>query len=92
MIKLGSRLGDAGETVYLELIKSAEQKEKERVSAALARLSDEDREVIVLRDLEGFTGPEAAALLDVDLGALKSRLHRARLRLMAELREVTDVD
>ena len=66
--------------------------EKERVSAALARLSDEDREVIVLRDLEGFSGPEAAALLDVDLGALKSRLHRARLRLMAELREVTDVD
>lgn len=65
--------------------------EKGRIRAALARLSDEDREVIVLRDLEGFTGPEAAALLEVDLAALKSRLHRARLRLMAELREVTDV-
>jgi len=30
IIKLGRRLGDAGETAYLELIKSAEQKEKER--------------------------------------------------------------
>lgn len=64
---------------------------KERVTAALERLGDEDREVIVLRDLEGFTGPEAAALLEVDLAALKSRLHRARLRLMAQLREVPDV-
>lgn len=59
---------------------------QERVQAALGRLSVEDREVIVLRDLEGLSGPEAAALLHLDLGALKSRLHRARLRLMASLR------
>src|SRR6185436_12217215 len=30
IVRLGRRLGDAGETAYLELIKSAEQKEKER--------------------------------------------------------------
>src|SRR5438552_3747512 len=30
IIRLGPRLGDAGETAYLELIKSAEQKDKER--------------------------------------------------------------
>jgi len=30
IIKIGHRLGDAGETAYLELVKSAEQKEKER--------------------------------------------------------------
>jgi large subunit ribosomal protein L17 len=30
IIRLGRRLGDAGETVYLELVKSAEQKDKER--------------------------------------------------------------
>jgi large subunit ribosomal protein L17 len=30
IIRLGSRLGDAGETAYLELVKSAEQREKER--------------------------------------------------------------
>jgi large subunit ribosomal protein L17 len=30
IVRLGRRLGDAGETAYLELVKSAEQKEKER--------------------------------------------------------------
>jgi large subunit ribosomal protein L17 len=30
IVRLGRRLGDAGEVVYLELVKSAEQKEKER--------------------------------------------------------------
>jgi large subunit ribosomal protein L17 len=30
ILKIGRRLGDAGETAYLELVKSAEQKEKER--------------------------------------------------------------
>ena len=46
-----------------------------------------DRKKITLRDLEGLSGPEAAEALKIGLPALKSRLHRARLRLMAELRE-----
>jgi large subunit ribosomal protein L17 len=40
IVRLGPRLGDAGETAYLELIKSAEQKEKERqerIAAAEAK-------------------------------------------------------
>lgn len=56
-----------------------------RLHAALEHLSDADREVLVLRDLEGLTGPEAAEVLGLELAALKTRLHRARLRLMAEL-------
>lgn len=55
--------------------------------AALDRLPAEDREVLTLRDLEGLSGPEAADALGIGLPALKSRLHRARLRLMAELRD-----
>lgn len=54
---------------------------------ALDRLPTDDREIIVLRELEGLTGPEAAQLLGIALGAAKSRLHRARLRLAAALRE-----
>lgn len=61
------------------------------VRQALAHLPEEDRVAIELRDLEGLSGPEAAAELGVSLDALKSRLHRARLRLMAELRR-TGVD
>jgi RNA polymerase sigma-70 factor (ECF subfamily) len=62
--------------------------ERSAVQAALGRLTEDDREVIVLRDIEGLSGPEAATMLGIEVGALKSRLHRARLRLMAELRPV----
>jgi len=59
--------------------------DRARLQAALDGLSEEDREVIVLKDLEQLTNPELAELLDLSLAAVKSRLHRARLRLMAEL-------
>ena len=57
------------------------------LSDALDALAPEDREVIVLRDLEGLSGEEAARVLGLELPALKSRLHRARLRFAARLRE-----
>lgn len=65
---------------------AAAAEDRDRVRAALARLSDEDRAILVLRDLEQLSGPETAQSLDLSLAAMKSRLHRARLRLMAELR------
>lgn len=58
-----------------------------RLHRALDALSPADREVITLRDLEGLSGPEAAQVLDLPLASLKTRLHRARLRLLARLRE-----
>jgi len=36
IVRIGARLGDAGETAYLELVKSAEQKEKERAERLAA--------------------------------------------------------
>lgn len=51
------------------------------LSRALADLPDEAREVLLLRDVEGMSGPEAAAILGIGLPAMKSRLHRARLEL-----------
>lgn len=54
---------------------------------ALERLSDEDREILTLRDLEGLSGEETASVLGVSLAAMKSRLHRARLALAVEVRE-----
>jgi RNA polymerase sigma-70 factor (ECF subfamily) len=67
--------------------------ESERVAArALAALDDDDRAVLTLRDIEGLSGPEVAAALEVPLAVMKSRLHRARLRWMAAARaEVGDV-
>ncbi len=48
------------------------------VGETLRQLSPEQRAILVLRDLEGFTEAEAAALLRVEVGTVKSRLHRAR--------------
>jgi len=42
ILRLGHRLGDAGETCYLELVKSAEQKEQERQDRIAATESKED--------------------------------------------------
>lgn len=61
---------------------------KELVEAGFAHLAPEDREILLLRDLEGFSGEETAALLGLSLPAVKSRLHRARLRFMTRIREL----
>lgn len=41
IVRLGPRLGDAGESVYLELVKTAEQKEKERLDRIAAEEAKE---------------------------------------------------
>lgn len=56
------------------------------LEAALAVLDPADREVLVLRDLEGLSGEEAAQALGLSLPAMKSRLHRARLRVVAAVK------
>ncbi len=55
------------------------------VHAALAGLPAEQREVIVLRDLEGLSGEEVSARLQISEAAMKSRLHRARQLVRAAL-------
>lgn len=45
---------------------------------ALGELDDEAREVILLRDAEDLSYEEIAAILDVPIGTIRSRLHRAR--------------
>ena len=58
------------------------------IRAALARMSSESREILVLRDVEGLEGSEAAAALGITLAAMKSRLHRARLELKERVEEI----
>ena len=60
---------------------------REELRWALRQLPAEEGEVVVLRDLEGFSGNETAEALGLSLAAVKSRLHRGRLRLMSLLRE-----
>jgi RNA polymerase sigma-70 factor (ECF subfamily) len=56
------------------------------LEAALARLDETDREVLVLRDVEGLSGEDTAQLAGLTVPAMKSRLHRARLRLVAQVK------
>jgi len=51
------------------------------IATALAQLSDEQRQVILLVGLEGMSYQEAAAVLGVPIGTVMSRLHRGRERL-----------
>jgi RNA polymerase sigma-70 factor (ECF subfamily) len=55
------------------------------LAAAIAALPPEYREVLILRDVEGLSAEEAAAVVGIEVGALKSRLHRARAQLRTEL-------
>ncbi|MDE2038412.1 MAG: sigma-70 family RNA polymerase sigma factor [Elusimicrobia bacterium] len=57
----------------------------ERVGAALAELSVEQRMVVVLRDIEGLSNERTARVLKLGLAAVKSRLHRARGLLKEKL-------
>jgi RNA polymerase sigma-70 factor (ECF subfamily) len=61
---------------------------QQRLVAALARLSEEHRVVVLLADSEGYTLAEIEALTGIALGTVKSRLHRGRARL----REILSAD
>ena len=62
------------------------------LAAALTRAIDAldpaQREVLVLRDLEGLPAAEVARILGISVDAVKSRLHRARIAVRQELAPV----
>ena len=69
----------------------AESKEtRELVWQAIQMLDDDQRTVLVLRDMEGLEYTEAAAVLGVPVGTVKSRLHRARMAVRERLLGVLD--
>ncbi len=66
--------------------KNAElQESHQQVLAALDRLEEPLRTVVVLRDIEQMDYAQIAKIIDVPVGTIKSRLFRARMTLRAEL-------
>lgn len=57
----------------------------DEISNALNSLAIDFRTVIILCDLEGFTYEEMAKILDIPIGTVRSRLHRARNLLREKL-------
>jgi RNA polymerase sigma-70 factor (ECF subfamily) len=58
------------------------------LTLAIDGLEPAQREVLVLRDIEGLSAPEVARVLGVSVDAVKSRLHRARVAVRQALAPV----
>lgn len=63
------------------------QLEVKRIVDAIASLPSEQRSVLVLRDVQGYSGSATAEALGLSRAAMKSRLHRGREALRVELGE-----
>ncbi|MGA2796633.1 MAG: sigma-70 family RNA polymerase sigma factor [Thermoguttaceae bacterium] len=62
-----------------------------QVRHALGQLSDEHRKILVLREIEGCGYETIAEILDLPVGTVRSRLHRARMQLREELKERLEI-
>ncbi len=80
----GIRSGQAGSDGELRPELGVElQQRRRRVAAALSALDPEHRAILVLRDVQGLEYDQIAAVLEVAVGTVKSRLFRARAALRA---------
>ncbi|MFQ5676623.1 MAG: sigma-70 family RNA polymerase sigma factor, partial [bacterium] len=59
----------------------------DEISAAIDKLPDEYRIVLLLADVEGLSYKEIAQVIEHPLGTVMSRLHRARKMLQKSLRK-----
>lgn len=64
-----------------------DREEAGEVRSALGRLSEEHREILILREVHGYSYGELAEMLDIEEGTVKSRINRARAALKKELNE-----
>lgn len=55
------------------------------IQAEVAHLTEDHRIILVLRDIQGLSYEEIAKILGVELGTVRSRLHRARMEIKARL-------
>ncbi len=82
------------ETIRAERTETSDLEDKmfrelidDELSNALDRIPEDFRTVVLLCDVEDFTYEEIANMLDVPIGTIRSRLHRGRNLLKAQLME-----
>jgi RNA polymerase sigma-70 factor (ECF subfamily) len=86
---LDETIATDGASPFEVVLRRATQTE---VQAALAQLPHDQRETLELIFYHGLSGPEAAAVMQVAPGTVKSRLHRAKAMLHGVLRLREDAD
>ena len=89
---------EAGSTTLLgEAIASEEPGAEEQLgnqqlgaalSEAIAELKDKHRVVLTLREIDGLSYEEIASALDISIGTVESRLHRAREALAKKVKKL----
>ena len=57
-----------------------------KVQQALDLLDEDDRKIILLKDLQGHSYDDIAGIMEVPKGTVRSRLHRARMELKEKLK------
>lgn len=62
------------------------------VQAALNSLAKDQRAVVVLKEFDGLQYDEIAKILNIPVGTVRSRLHRARIELRDRLKSLVDED
>ncbi|MGD9736708.1 MAG: RNA polymerase sigma factor [Solirubrobacterales bacterium] len=72
--------------------RAAEEELREALERAVGELDPRYREALILRDVEGLSTAEAAAVMGLGEAAFKSRLHRARLAVRAAIDEYLGED
>lgn len=85
----GSWLADeAAARIDADPAQALEREEaRRRVNAAIERLPARDREVLALKEFEGLSYKEIAALVGIPIGTVMSRLYSARQRLADALED-----
>lgn len=63
-----------------------------QVRDGLARLSEEHRTILVLREIDDCSYEQIAEILELPIGTIRSRLHRARLQLRDQLKGILQED
>ena len=76
---------DAGKGITDLPLETVQHMIGDEITVALNALPVDFRTVIILGDLEGFTYEEMAKILDIPIGTVRSRLHRARNMLRERL-------